>query len=114
MTKPKSPSETITDKLCRHAQHRLAKRLEVEYEKHFPYVGAGDEFFVYLDKWEARVMERLAKRPLTRAEVNSIEASAFKAIRAKMLAIAPTVEQPQFQECVNIATGETRLIPKVE
>lgn len=109
-----SPSSTVTDKLCRRLFVRLAKKLEDEYEGHFPYVSAGDAFFDRLTKVEGQLHQALEKRPLTRAAIDSMELRAFKALRATMVKVAKTVTQPQFREATNIETGETRLIPEYE
>jgi hypothetical protein len=114
-TNPSSSSkQTITDKLARQAMHRLAKKVEDQYERRFVDFGsAGDAFFSYMDKWDAKVTAELRKRPLSRAEINAIEARAFGAIRAKMLGVK-LPEQKRTQEVVNIQTGETRRIPYVD
>lgn len=108
----KSPSETITDKLCRLAVERLWSRLEKEYDRLFPHVGAGTDFLAYMEKWWEKILERLAKRPITRAEVNALEIEAYRAIRGKMLKIAESIQQPKFQEAVRIETGEVWQVPR--
>jgi len=101
----------VTDKLCRRAFTRLAKKLEGEYEGHFPYVSAGNVFFDRLAHVETKLHQALAKRPITRAEIDSLELRAFKSLRATMVKVAKTVTQPKYREATNIETGETRLIP---
>lgn len=102
---------TVTDKLCRRVFTRLAKKLETEYEGHFPYVSAGDEFFDRLSHVEAKLHQALEERPLTRAKIDSLELRAFKSLRATMMKVAKTVTQPQYREATHIMTGKTRLIP---
>ena len=102
---------TVTDKLVKQAKFLLMKKLEEEYERHFPYVTAGDEFFARLGLVEMKLAKALEKRPLTKAEINSLGDRAYKSLRATMLKIAKTVKQPQFVEATNIETGAVRLIP---
>lgn len=109
-SEPSTPGSTITDKLCRLAFSRLSDRAAAEYEKLFPHRQSTDDFFAYLERWDAKVSEDLRKRPLTRSEVQIIEEKAFKAIRAKMH--GSQVEQPRMQEAVDITTGKVRLIPR--
>jgi hypothetical protein len=104
----------VTDKLCRRVFVRLAKKLETEYEGHFPYVSAGDAFFDRLNHVEAKLHQALEQRPLTRAEIDSLELRAFKALRATMVKVAKTVTQPQFREAIDLETGKTRLIPEYD
>lgn len=112
MTSPSS--NTVTDKLCRRAFVRLAKKLETEYKAHFPHVSAGDAFFDRLTEVELKLHQVLEYRPLTRAKIDSLELRAFKALRATMVTVAKTVAQPQYRECTDIQTGEVRLIPEYD
>lgn len=103
--------QTVTDKLVKQAIFLLGRRLEGEYEKHFPHRTAGDEFFDRLTVVETKLSTVLEKRPLTKAEINSLSDRAYKSLRATMVKVAKTVKQPRFVEAINIATGEVRLIP---
>lgn len=102
---------TVTDKLVDQAFRRLAWQLEMEYERCTQ--PAGEEWFALLDRVELRLHEMLAKRPLTKAEINSIGLRALKALREPLRAIQ--CKQPktqEMQECVDITTGKVRLIPR--
>lgn len=106
-----SPSKTVTDKLVRQACFLLVKKLEGEYERHFPYVTAGDVFFDRLTVVEGKLLGALEKRPITKAEINSLADRAYKSLRSTMVKVAATVVQPKFVEATNIETGAVRLIP---
>jgi hypothetical protein len=106
-----SPSSTVTDKLVKQAKFLLGRKLEAEYERHFPYITAGDEFFDRLTVVETKLATVLEKRPITKAEINSMGDRAFKSLRSIMLKIAKTIKQPQFVEATNMETGAVRLIP---
>lgn len=112
-TKMPSPSKrTVTDKLVDQAIRRFAQRLEKLYEECCPTHPATDDWFAMLDRVELKLMEMLAKRPLSRAEITAVVERAYKAIRQSLR--AEVKKQPRMQECVHIETGETRLIPWVE
>lgn len=102
---------TVTDKLVKQAKFLLGRRLESEYEKHFPHYTAGNEFFDRLMVVETKLATVLGKRPITKAEINSLADRAYKSLRSTMMKIAKKIKQPQFMEAINIATGEVRLIP---
>jgi len=106
METPPRPSETITDRLARQVQHRLAAKLTKEFDRCFPHVDAGTDFYSYLDKWQQKVEAELSKRPATRAEITALEARAWKAIRAKLLDCAKQTKQPRYKEATRITTGE--------
>jgi hypothetical protein len=107
-----SPSKrTVTDKLCDQAKRQVMRRLESEYEKAFPHKAAGDEFFVKLATLEGKVHDYLLQRPMTKAEINSVVTRSVKAGKIAIREAAKKVTQPQYRECVDIETGEVRLIP---
>jgi hypothetical protein len=106
-----APSRTVTDKLCNQAMRRVAKKLEEEYERCFPHLPAGPVVFEKIDKLEVKLHEHLAKRPLTKAEIISVEVRAFKAARGMLRKHAGDVVQPKFVEATNIVTGKVRMIP---
>ena len=107
-------SATVTDKLCKQAFARLQKELDDEYARRFPYVSATDAFWTRLDHVDRKLTETLKQRPLTRAEIASLGARAFKALRATMLKVAKTITQPQFRECTDAKTGKVRRIPEYD
>lgn len=110
MTTQSRSKPTITDKLVTQAMRRVAKRLETAYEESCPHKPAGNEWFARLDRAEAKLHELLAKRPITKAEIATIADRAFKALRQGLR--EEGARQPRMQECVNIETGETRMIPR--
>ena len=110
----KSEPANLTNSLVKLAFFQLSKKLEAEYDLSFPHIGAPQAFFDRLDVVDTKLTEAMAKRPLTRAEVNSLGDRAFKALRSSMLKHAATITQPQFQECVDIETGKTRMIPRCD
>lgn len=102
---------TVTDKRVKQAVYLFALRVEKEYGQHFPIRTAGDAFFDRLAVVEERLIAALEKRPITKAEINSLADRAFKALRATMLKTAETVKQPRFIEQINLGTGESKMIP---
>lgn len=109
-----SEPANLTNSLVKLASYQLDKKLEAEYERGFPHIGAPPAFFDRLDLVDTKLTEALAKRPLTRAEITSLGDRAFKSLRTSMLKHAKTITQPKFQELVHIQTGKTRLIPRVD
>ena len=104
-------SATVTDKLVKQAKFLLVRKLEEEYERHFPYITAGDAFFDRLTLVETKLDTVFEKRPITKAEINSMADRAYKSLRATMMKVAKTVKQPKYVEATDIKTGEVRLIP---
>lgn len=107
-------SATVTDKLVKQAKFLLVRKLEEEYEHHFPYITAGDEFFDRLTLVETKLDTVFEKRPITKAEINSMADRAYKSLRATMMKVAKTVKQPRFRECTDAMTGKVRLIPEYD
>lgn len=106
--------ETVTDKLVKQEYYLLGKKLDAEYAKHFPHKSATPDLWSRMQHVDDKLTEELSKRPLSRSQITNLGNRAFKALRATMVKVAKTVEQPQFQEQVHIDTGKMKMIPRVE
>ena len=101
---------SLSDSLVKQACASLARKVEAEYNRVFPYVSASQEFFFTLSRVDIKLTAMWSKRPITRAEINALEMRAFKSLRASMLKDAKENPQPNYQKATNIETGEVRLV----
>lgn len=102
---------TVTDKICDQVIRRLMKRLEVDYEKAFPHLPAGEEFFERLDAIGGKLQVRLAKRPISKAEIHAAGEKVFKYLRAAIREETKKAAQPRYRERIALTTGEVTLMP---
>jgi hypothetical protein len=113
-TTPPPSKRTVTDKLCDETLRLFVLGIEVEYEKAFPYLPAPDWLFEQFESTYAKLAAKLEQRPITKAEIQTSGRKAGLTARHFLRKAAAEVTQPRFQEQVNIATGETKLIPHTD
>lgn len=106
---PPSKKRTNTDVACERALRKLVFKLEKDYASACPTFPAKPEFFEQMDRAEAKLMELLAVRPITQAEIDSITHRAYVALREGLR--KARVEQPRFVEVIHYETGATRTVP---
>ena len=102
---------TVTDKYVKQAFGRFDMKCAKLYVDNFPYKPASLEFWKKSAAIDHKLTELLAKRPITRQQIDKICARAFKSLRTFLIEYAATIEQPKYKEAVNLETGETRLFP---